>query len=468
MSAASKRDWCPYNQKFEAGEITHEGLPDLRYGLRGMTITCGASVYPPFSVLKDGEWSGYDIDLFRAVAEMGGFDVVITTLPDPQANETYDDILYGPGRNYDVLCTYWGTTFKRKSRGIRFSVPTTDISLILGAAVPSLVDPPFSLFSGSFFSFMRPFSLGLWYMLLGSIVFTAVYISWMEPGIDIGPDTDLERDAYSSSMGGYFKSLGRTLYQSWCLLTIQENFRPASPWTRLYLASWSAVILVLVAGYTAQLTTFLIVERQAISTINTVDDLIQTNQPACVAQGVPFETEFLRQNYPALQLTPLADISTSFEAARAGRCAGLVQSVASLELAIAENKQCDFRIKGRMLNSLYGAFPAHTSNCGFYPIDVIDSILQLLRERGRRDEIWDSYALPPATCLNSGSSGTVRSTDDLALNISTVGGIFILHAFVAVIALVGHVMTRVRRSIIDQRNGKADDQRVIPFKSSPV
>ena len=48
------------------------------------------------------------------------------------------------------------------------------------------------------------------------------------------------------------------------------------------------VCIVLLAAYTAQLTTFLIVELNSISSIGNIDDLIRSGKPACALTHVSF------------------------------------------------------------------------------------------------------------------------------------------------------------------------------------
>jgi len=67
------------------------------------------SEYPPFSFInpKTGEWTGFDIELFKMVARQGEFEFNITQLRLPSENETYNKILYNEGREYDMLVSWY-------------------------------------------------------------------------------------------------------------------------------------------------------------------------------------------------------------------------------------------------------------------------------------------------------------------------------------------------------------------------
>eukprot|EP00967_Tisochrysis_lutea_P054517 scaffold68205_cov23-Tisochrysis_lutea.AAC.1 len=65
--------------------------------------------YPPFSYKdpKTGEWTGFDIELFRKVATAGQFEFEITQLRLPAENETYNTILYNEGREFDMMVSWY-------------------------------------------------------------------------------------------------------------------------------------------------------------------------------------------------------------------------------------------------------------------------------------------------------------------------------------------------------------------------
>ncbi|KAF5835658.1 hypothetical protein DUNSADRAFT_7110 [Dunaliella salina] len=229
--------------------------------------------------------------------------------------ETYDSILFGVGRQLDMMCTWWGEAASRKSRSIEFTTPAVETSAILSTKVPRPTHPPFTK---QFWTFLAPFSRDLWLVLLFGVLFSAVFLYIVDPKLepataDAGGRVALPGQSDWSIMKALFNGINTMFYQA----------------------------------YTAQLTTFLIVELQRVSSINNLDDLIKSNQAACALVSVPAVRNFLRDQAPGLYVVPIKTIGEAFPAVREGKCGAALLGYSDAQINIAANTQCDMRIVGR-------------------------------------------------------------------------------------------------------------------------
>uniref|UniRef100_A0A7S3QNZ4 Ionotropic glutamate receptor C-terminal domain-containing protein n=1 Tax=Dunaliella tertiolecta TaxID=3047 RepID=A0A7S3QNZ4_DUNTE len=438
------RDWCPEQQEASNGFNTTQ----LQLALSGKKITCGAVVYPPFSIYNEetGQWSGFDIELFAEVARRGNFEYEIVKIGNPPEGETYDYILYGVGREMDMMCSWWGETAARKRRSFDFTIPTIDTSFILATPAPRPTQVPFK---EQFWTFLKPFSRDLWLVLLFGVLFSSIFLYIVDPKTAAVYQEGSEEAGREEGTGvlaalrSSANAVSNLFYQGWVLCTVQDPYKNAnSPWSKLYLMSWTGVIIVLLAAYTAQLTTFLIIELQSISSINNLDDLLRSGKPACAMTGISFVNTFLKNSAPSLPVVPIKNIEEAFPAIRQGRCGAALLGKSEVELMIAGNEQCDMRMVGSSLNFLAGAFAADSSNCGLFVLRVADAILQAIREEGMMEEMWEGYTEVPSGCLSA--SGTEEEKDQ-ALSLEAVGGLFIIHAAVAFVAILGFSLQQYQK-----------------------
>ncbi|KAF5843580.1 hypothetical protein DUNSADRAFT_12842 [Dunaliella salina] len=400
------RDWCP-----EQLEISNSNNTQLQLALAGKKIICGAVVYPPFSIYNEETeaWSGFDIELFAEVARRGNFEYDIVKMDNPPEGETYDYILYGVGREMDMMCSWWGETAARKRRNIDFTIPTVDTSFILATPAPKPTQVPFKK---QFWTFLEPFSRDLWLVLLFGIVFTALFLYVVDPNVAAVYQDSFEEagrrhtedTGVVAAMRSSVHAVSNLFYQGWVLCTVQDPYQNmSSPWSKLYLMSWTGVLIVLLAAYTAQLTTFLIIELQSISSINNLDDLLRSGKPACAMTGVSFVRTFLKNSAPSLPIVPIKSIDEAFPAVREGRCGAALLGKSEVELMIADNERCDMRMVGR-----------------------------------------EKYTKLPLGCLSN--TGSEEGTDR-ALSLEAVGGLFIIHAAVAFAAILGFSLQQLRKGM---------------------
>lgn len=445
--ASVSRDWCP---------VKNASLNETNVllALEGEIIKAGASEWPPFSVFNKttGLWSGYDIEVFREVARRGRFDVDFVQLDPPSENESWDDVLFTQGRHMDIMCTWWGETSSRKKRNIGFAYPILDQSLVLGTPVPNKIDRSFV---EKFWVFLQPFSQDLWLTILFGNLFTAIIVLIIDPHINLDPWTNAkeERRMYETNypttedvsawIKYFFVNIFNFFYQGWVLGTAQVPYKhPRNPWIKIYLMSWTGVLIVMVAAYTAQLTTLLFVDLRPVKSIESIEDVANSGLPVCATDSVPHVKKFFLHYAPNVPVVSISTIDEAFESIRNNECAATVAGQAELELLLAGNDQCDMRIIGRTLKTVYGAYPSDTSNCGSFVTHVIGGLVQGIAEDGLLDDLWDTYINRPPRCTWSKYSSNENGNQPKNLELESMGGLFIIHAAITSMVLIGFFVHR--------------------------
>mmetsp|Transcript_2040 Transcript_2040/g.4626 ORF Transcript_2040/g.4626 Transcript_2040/m.4626 type:complete len:887 (-) Transcript_2040:125-2785(-) len=441
-SASVVRDWCPTQKAFHDSENT-------LMALEGKTIKAGATIYPPFSVLDEstGEWSGFDIEVFREVAKRGKFDVEFIRLNSPAENETWDDVLFTQGREMDIMCTWWGETFARKKRGIAFTYPILDQSLILATPIPKRVQ---RTFLEQFWVFLQPFSRSLWLTLLFGNLFTAIVVFILDPHIMLDAWTKSKgnrrmSENYYPTSGGMLNwckyalvNISNFFYQGWVLGTTQVPYQyPRNPWIKLYLMSWTSVLIVSTAAYTAQLTSFLLIDSRPVDSIDNMDDVTDSGLPVCAGDNIPFVRNFFLNSAPSVPVVSIPTVDQAFPGIRNQECAAALAGKAELELLLAENQKCDMRIVGRTLKDVSGALAGDTSNCGSFVVQVIGGHVQQLAQEGLLENIWSTYITRPPECAWAKFQSARKEGQKNQLQLEALGGLFIIHAAFSFLALAG-------------------------------
>ncbi|KAF5838565.1 hypothetical protein DUNSADRAFT_2626 [Dunaliella salina] len=444
VAASTVRNWCPVQENFNG---TTTGA--LAQALRGQMLNVAAFEYPPFAYIQPetGEWAGFDIELFKMVAEQADFKFNITMLRQPAENETYNTILYIEGREFDMLVSWVDETSARKRHFFSFSLDIVDMSFMLVTTNPKPTDPPFEDY---FFMFLKPFERDVWLVLLFGVVFTGIFLYILEPSLSEAAEDVRQRyeDGSPESLPAALKrhafGFMDLFQQGWLLFTIQENYAPKRWWTKLYLMSWTGVTIVMVAMYTSQLTYFLIVELTSTTAISSLEDLISSGKAVCTLTNEEDFSSYLRRNAPSVPIYGINTLGEAFPAIRNGSCAAALLGKAEIEVELSINEACDMRAVGDHLTSMSGAYTADMHNCGEFPLRVVDATLQQMREGEEIEDLWSNYIQLPQECV--GKLGSTTESDSVRIHIKQVGGLFILHLAIASVCLCGFMLAHARKS----------------------
>ena len=88
--------------------VCNTSLPPHEW-LRGKHIQTAAVAYAPYTWYADGEWHGYEIDVLRRAAQLGGFTYSLNALKK-RKNETWNDTLMRGLKTNNITATWWTGT----------------------------------------------------------------------------------------------------------------------------------------------------------------------------------------------------------------------------------------------------------------------------------------------------------------------------------------------------------------------
>ncbi|CAF1128180.1 unnamed protein product [Didymodactylos carnosus] len=224
---------------------------------------------PPFVILKNtslasnksdnNSYEGYSIDFIKRLAAQMGFTYEIIV---PKSNITYNDVVYCVSNNtYSIAVADLTITAKRTDL-VDFS--TTFLENALRVVVRRSGTTRMNLFA-----YFRPLSTYLWLAFFGIIVYSGILIYLFEKS----NNKQLEDR-------NHIKSAGVSLYYSTSSLVGFGSDFATTAAARVLIIGLYIVSVILVATYTANLSTYLALER-ATPIINGIDDII--------AGKIPFE-----------------------------------------------------------------------------------------------------------------------------------------------------------------------------------
>ena len=199
--------------------------------LRGAHLRVLELQWAPYAI-KDpisGNWSGFDVDLFNAVADILGFTFEIGEVP-MLPDETYTELLLRTVTETDMWLSWWMRTDERM-QGSSMLLGHVDSSPVLIAPPPSKDRVPFD-------TFFRPFSYPLWGCLCLMILLSGLVDYYLERGYG---------GTLSSSIYEYF---GGVLWGGF-----QD---PHTKLSAVFQVCNSLLVMVVVAAYTANLAAFML------------------------------------------------------------------------------------------------------------------------------------------------------------------------------------------------------------------
>eukprot|EP00662_Eupelagonemidae_sp_cell21_P026993 gene26993-38529_t len=240
------------------------------------------------------------------LAKRGGFQVEwhYEDIPDGWG---WTDMLVGkdgsPGlySRYDIIAGGgWIDSSGRRQLGVQFTVPYADQGIILAIKQPRIEES--GTWENSFY-WIKPYSKDGWGVVITMWIFPATMILILEywGTADFGA-----RSAYTQKGVATFKACGidthieksdklvkfpyiaRTLFRRTFLNIVgfADSFEwPSQPASRFIMAIWALMILIFIATYTANMTAFLVVQKEPVADVTGVDDFIRQGRTACLPKG---------------------------------------------------------------------------------------------------------------------------------------------------------------------------------------
>ena len=215
-------------------------------------------------------WTGFSIDLLDAVIDFLNISLTYSLYLNPD-NGFIGNYVYGSGwtgsfgelvgQRADVGIGPLGISYER-AKAVDFSYPFQDVSLALVTRAPATT-------GSNWWRFVEPFSLSVWLLLGGLLIFLA-FVAWIYEAISpFGFSKSLDRVTRHNY--GLGTSLARSMLVIMMLGETRDFGRAWS--TRLLMMSNFFFALIVGATYTASLTEILLTGGQAMSEITSINDV---------------------------------------------------------------------------------------------------------------------------------------------------------------------------------------------------
>lgn len=257
------------------------------------------------------------------------------------------------------------------------------------------------------------------------------------------------------------------IHKSFLVVTGHLEVSPATHAGQVVSFSMAFFAVLIVSAYTANLASFLVVQKASNVQINTVNDIIKIGGSICVYKSTAVEDE-LRGTYGNAILVPKDDDKDVMMGVANGDCDYGVLALASYELnkGITEvNADCSLRRVGRNFKDWEAGF-ASKSDAGTFCTslvrDTFNVHLKDMLESGFIEEAWqrhnaEKHDISDAQCF---SDGAVDSDSIIVFDITNLGGIFLLHIGAIVLACIIKFTSRrydnIKKNRRENKSAKKD------------
>lgn len=233
--------------------------------------------------------------------------------------------------------------------------------------------------------FAAPFDAIVWWAILGTIAFSAVFMMFIEY---------LEDARRGRSLSTWF---GDHLYLS--NMAFSQNFayeNPISGAGRVFLSSFAFWAMLIGATYTANLAS-LLVENALSSEVNSIESAMKAGLSVCIHDGSASET-IVRSLYPSFQtydkVVKCSTPSEMYTKLNNDQCDFLLGTRQEFEIyKIQEKYGCGLIQAGNELHSGAASFAIKFDplNCDSVLAYVMNIHLHAMSVDGSMTDLWDSY-----------------------------------------------------------------------------
>ncbi|XP_034173530.1 glutamate receptor ionotropic, kainate 2 isoform X1 [Osmia lignaria lignaria] len=257
----------------------HPPNSDIEFSLQNKTFIVLIAISHPYGMLKrsadtmvgNDRYEGFGIDIIQELSKMLGFNYTF---------EVQGDNVYGSyskqkkkwtgmlgkiiAGEADLAITDLTITSEREA-AVDFTMPFMNLGISILYRKPRKTPP-------SLFSFLSPFSAGVWWYLIGAYILVSVALfvvgrlcpaEWNNPYPCIEEPEELENQfTFKNSL---WFTIGSIMQQG-------SEIAPIGLSTRMMASSWWFFCLIMVSSYTANLAAFLTVET-LVSPFSNVEEL---------------------------------------------------------------------------------------------------------------------------------------------------------------------------------------------------
>eukprot|EP01062_Namystynia_karyoxenos_P067149 TRINITY_DN61021_c0_g1_i1.p1 TRINITY_DN61021_c0_g1~~TRINITY_DN61021_c0_g1_i1.p1 ORF type:complete len:533 (+),score=151.26 TRINITY_DN61021_c0_g1_i1:86-1684(+) len=465
QTSAGVTDWCPFIEKYPS---FHEWA-NLSQLMAGRRLSVIGFHEPPWTIINESlpeglgwgmRYSGFEVDLWLELAAVGGFTIDYTGYRVPQG-VTWTEALLEQKEKYDVIAGGgWVDTARRRRLGVTFTTGYAENGIVL--AVPKPKEKKASIWETAFY-FVKPFTLGA-YGLTALMALGPAALVWL-----------LERESEPGCAGVW-----QAQFMGALAVLGMGDFTWASRWpTRGIMVLWAFTCLVLGASYTASLTTFLVSDTAEAVAVSGAASFFDKGMIACLPKGWA-ASDLVRTKWSEysglMKDIPPAELTKGMIE---GDCDGVLMGRDYARIMLSggpprtapddggEDYGCRCQIVGNVEINGVGAFPAATSNCRWFPVQVVNALIRELGEFQRIEGIFKT-AVSRATrtaegrprCTPGGpppDAGTVRLSAE-----NLVGLVVVSIPAIGCLAIVAAVASQVAgREIGVDSKALSDEGRVV-------
>ena len=389
--------------------------PNGRAALGGVRLRIGVIEVTPFTTVirtvePDGTTStkliGYIPDLIQLLQKRIGFVPEIILAP---SNQTYTGSVRAVATGvYDIVVgDVTITSVRRELAGFSNGIFDNSLRIIVRKELASDLD---------LLSYLKPFSVGLWMMLLGACMFAAVLFCLIE--------RQKNRALHNRSMTS---SIAMSLWYSiGTIMGYGADFHAATAAGRLITVSLYMLSLVFVATYTANLASDLTVSKSK-NIISSIDDIKSGKIPFSrfgIRVGTASEELYLREiSGGNRNFYPLTTRKDMYE-----KLLAKIIDASLMDTGIAEyitnNVYCNLTLVGTDFDK--SAFGIVTPKQWLYAQELDVNILAL-RETGMLDELKRKW-FQSKIC-----SGAIE--EPIGIRLETMSGLFLTFAVICLLSL---------------------------------
>lgn len=226
------------------------------------------------------------------------------------------------------LGTFW--ELPRRRALVSFVTPIMVDIMYLVVAKKSVEPDMFSIIFGVF----EPFTLRLWVCIAAAIFVISLALYVLERNSHPDDHDDFPHDhALQNVAESYYKG---------CLGFWSGGVahQPMTIGGKIVLVAFGLFIVLTLAGYTANLASFLVVKRESESSFNNIDELLAAGGKVCMWGSL--EGFFLEQySTAASQVVPVSDTEEAFSKLDAGECDGIMNGERENDAWLKKTAHCD-------------------------------------------------------------------------------------------------------------------------------
>jgi len=433
-----RTDFCEVHRRVENGEILlRNALKDMnirpalfRYQLDKKTGAI-AEVNPPIGIKILDEIARRAQFKFR-----DSYGVV----DSPNENQTWSEVLYWSLDTYDLNGDWYLRTTERLADGIIFPEKWYDGSLIM-IRKTVIVDGATNLAA-----FLRPFTVVVWIL----IVATAFISGLIYYAIDY-----IDCDGDKNKMEG---TKGDAMALMLLILSGQYTTDPKKTGNRLIAFSTWFLFLIVLATYTANLASFLVIRNTPQLVIKDIQDAIKNNLRVCVMRDTA-GAEYMRDNHDTARIVAKDSIKDTYLALDNDDCDVTLSTIGTWESKkgdVVHNGDCRKEWVGRIVQPNIAGYSLRDSAvlCSSLLRDVLSLHLLEMKRDKTYNTIWETHRAQSVTNNCQGIKVIEDADSDLKkLGLKNVGGIFIFHAIVLAVAFAVTIYSAFQRKRKVKRAG---------------